>query len=115
MQESTLFKFCLAIALLGILALFILNQLIEPPELLISEISPQYLDQKIKVRGTIQSISATPGLYILTLKQNNATIPVIIFRSQEIQIRQNTQVQVRGTIAKYRGHLEILADGVQDV
>lgn len=102
-------------ALLGIFALIILNQTLEPPTILISEISPRYLNQEIKVQGTIQSIASTPGLYIITLKQNNATIPIIAFRNQNVQLNKDTQVEVRGSVSKYQNSLEILAEEIKYV
>jgi len=85
----------------------------KPPEILISQINPSYIDKEISTKGTIQSISQTPGLYILTLKQNNSTIPVIIFREQNLTF--SNQIKVLGMVSQYNNKLEILAKEIKNV
>ncbi|HLC57714.1 MAG TPA: OB-fold nucleic acid binding domain-containing protein [Candidatus Nanoarchaeia archaeon] len=113
MQESSLIKLSFLIALTGIFLLFIILKTSQPPEILIQNINPSMIDSYVKVKGTITNIHQTPGLYILTLKQNQASIPVVIFKEQNITFTNQPQLEVTGIVSQYKNQLEILAKEVK--
>src|SRR3989344_3845411 len=82
MQEPTLTKFCLAIAIIGIIILYFISQSTQPPSLLIKDIDNSWLDKDITTTGTIKRIESTPGLYIVTLEQNSRSITVVVFKEE---------------------------------
>jgi len=115
MKESTLLKLSLASSLIGILILLFIVQSTELPITEIKDIDKSKIDTIIKVKGTIQSISETPGLYIINLKDKTGEITAIIFKEEEIQFYKNQELEIKGQITVYKDKLEIIAKQIKNV
>src|SRR3989344_6252816 len=130
MKESTLFKFALAVSLIGILALLIIVEKIDLPLNSINSIKNaeeesithsfiSYLfsifsiknakEGEIKVKGTIEGIKETPGLFILNVKDETGNINVIVFKENNLNFTKNSLVEIEGTVQEYQGKNEVIA------
>ncbi len=109
MKESTLFKFALAVSLIGILALLIIVENIEVPLIKISSVDNSKEEDIIKIKGNIEGIKETPGLYILKVKDESETIDVIVFKENGLNFTKNSLVEIEGTIQEYQGKKELVA------
>ena len=111
MDEKKLFTIAITIALIGILSLLFISERLEPTSLKINEITKEHINKQIKVNGTVESIKETPGLYIITIKDESDKIPVVIFKQdEELNITKDQKIEVMGKVEEYNGMLEVIAD-----
>ena len=109
MKESTLFKFALAVSLIGILALLIIVEKIDLPLTNINSAKDTKDENLIKVKGTIEDIKETPGLFILNVKDETGNINVIVFKENNLNFTKNSLVEIEGTVQEYQGKNEVIA------
>src|SRR3989338_10897020 len=109
MKESTLFKFALAVSLIGILALLIIVEKIELPLNSINSINDAKKENLIKVKGTIEGIKETPGLFILNVKDETGNIDVLVFKENNLNFTKNSLVEIEGTVQENQGKNEVIA------
>lgn len=111
MEDKTLLKVSLICSILGILILIFISHKIEIPITDIREINKDQLDQKIKVRGEISSITSLDDITILTIDDSTGEIKTVLF--DKIDLKQNTVVEISGTIEEYKGEIEIIIDDIK--
>ena len=109
MKESTLLKIALITSLLGILIILYTSEKIEIPSSNIASINKSLLNKDVKIKALVEKVTETPGLYILTVKDNTASIKVIIFKEDPINITENSIIEILGTVQEYKNQTEILA------
>ncbi len=112
MKESTLFKLALAVSLIGILALLVIVEKTEIPLIKINSIENNNEEGIIKIKGTIESIKETPGLYILKVKDETQSIDVIVFKEDKLNFTRGNLIEIEGTIQEYQGKNEVIAKRV---
>ncbi len=114
MKEKTLLKISLICALVGLYALFLINERISVDSKTIAEINSTLLEKDISVRGEITRVTQTDGLYLINIKdKSNKEITIVVFRDQELELKKGNIVNVEGTIKDYKGNLEILAKKIE--
>ena len=112
MKETTLLKLSVIVSIIGIFSLLIIAETTSLEITKISEINKKDLETKVKIQGKILSIRETPGLYILTITDNTATIPIIVFKEDELELEKNKQFVVIGKLTEYKNELEIIAERI---
>src|SRR3989344_2499030 len=98
MKESTLFKFALAVSLIGILALLIIVEKIELPLTNINSAKDTKDENLIKVKGTIENV-----------KEETGNINVIVFKENNLNFTKNSLVEIEGKVQEYQGKNEVIA------
>lgn len=112
MLKSTIFKITIIISILGTFSILLISEFSEIRLQKISELEEDQLEVKVRVQGKLLAIKETPGLYILTLAENKATIPIIIFKEDELKLKKNSELVVQGRLTEYRDNFEIIAERI---
>ena len=114
MKEKTLLKISLICSIIGLYALFLINERISVNSKKIAEINSTLLEKDISVRGEITRITKTEGLYLINIKdKSNKEIAIVVFKDQELELKKGNIISVEGTIKDYKGNLEILAKKIE--
>ena len=111
MNDRLTFKITLTISLLGILVLFMLPKPVSPLKQ-ISEITEQEIDNSVRIIGQVIKIKDLPGIALLNIKDKTGEITVIIFKEEELKIKQNDFLEIEGKITEYKGEIEIQAERI---
>lgn len=110
MKDSTLLKLSIVCSLIGIFILLIISEKIDISKSNISAINKNTIDKKVKIKGYITSITETPGLYIMNIKDETGEITAIVFKEEPLDIKKGSIVEVEGKVLEYNDKLEISAD-----
>ncbi len=113
MQDPNLFKVSLIIASIGTFLILLLSEYQEIELTKIQDLNKEQLETKVKVSGTILSIRETPGLYILKIRDSSATISLIIFKEDSLDLERGAEIEVTGKLTEYRSELEILVEEIR--
>lgn len=105
MEESLLLKFCIVLIIIIIPILFVSSIIIEPKQIPLSKLNKNFLDQKIKISGTIQSIKNLDNLQIINLTSNEKYITLINYNP--INLSKNQKIIAIGKVQEYNKNLEI--------
>lgn len=102
-------KASIIFSLIGILIIFYLTYTLEPTKYNIISLSKDNLDDIIQIKGIIESYGETPGLYLVTLKDDSGKITVVVFKDEELELYEGVEVKVIGQVVEYQDKLEIIA------
>ncbi len=105
-----LLKLSLTISLIGIFIILSISSFYELPLQKIKDLNENQLETKVKISGTLLSIKETPGLYLLKITDNTATIPIVIFKEETLNLNPGQKLEIQGTLTEYNHELEILAE-----
>ena len=109
MREKELLKVSLIFSLIGILILFFLTYTIKVQLYEISSLSKDNLDDTVRVKGVVESFAETPGLYLVTLKDNTGRITVVVFKDEKLNLQEGLGLEVIGNVVEYKDKIEIIA------
>ena len=112
MDEQTLFKLALIISFAGLLLLIFISDTIEIKKYNIKDINKKLLNKQVKVSGTIERVTETPGLVIFDIKDKTGIITAIAFKETFINLTQNQHIEVEGKVIEYKDKLEIQVDQI---
>ncbi|MFH1592923.1 MAG: OB-fold nucleic acid binding domain-containing protein [Candidatus Woesearchaeota archaeon] len=112
MEERSLFKLALIVSLTGLLLLIFISDKIEIEEYDIKDINKKLVNKQIKVSGTIERVTETPGLVIFDIKDKTGTITAIAFKESFINLTKNRHVEIEGQVITYKDKLEIQVDQI---
>ncbi len=116
MDDRQLFHFALCIALLGIIALYVVAEKIESDTVRIDDITDEFLGKKVTLSGTIQKITVLEKMTLITIAQKGSvsTMLVVVFDPLS-DIFQGDVIKVSGTVKEYKGRLEVVAERIEKV
>lgn len=105
-------KTTLSISLIGILLLLFLSEILTPKPINIGDINNKLLNQKVNVQGQIFNIRTfeDSDFQIISIKDNTGKIDVTL--DNPINITNNKNITVIGTIKEYKQYLQIQADKI---
>jgi DNA/RNA endonuclease YhcR with UshA esterase domain len=106
MNEKTLLKLALVAGVIGLLILFIIAELKDIPEKLLSEITKENLDSVVKITGTITRIASKEKVTFIELTKPE-TVQVILF--DNVTLAKGDNVEIIGKITEYEGKMEVVA------
>ena len=109
MKEKDLLKISLISSLIGILILFFLTYTIKVNLYEINSLSKDNIDNTVRVKGIVESFAETPGLYLITLKDNTGKITVVVFKDEKIEMQKGLELEVIGQVVEYKDKIEIIA------
>ncbi len=110
MNEAKLRQISLIISITGTLILLILSEYSQPTYFLIKDLTDEKLESKVRLQGEIISISETPEVTFLKLKDQTGIINLVVF--DKIDLKKGSIVEVKGILEKYQGGYEILTDKI---
>lgn len=109
MDEKTLLKAALVCSIVGIFIIFIFADKLEPSLVNISDVSESFIDQDVKIRGTIVSSRITSSVLMFDIKDETGAIKVVAFDKEDFESGESQIVEVLGKVTEYKGVLEIEA------
>lgn len=114
MDDRQLFRFALCIALLGIIALYVVAEGIEIDTVNIDDITDEFLGKTVTISGTIQKITVLEKMTLITVAQQESlgTMLVVVFDPVS-DLSQGDFITVSGAVKEYKGQLEIVADRIE--
>ncbi|MBL7147824.1 MAG: OB-fold nucleic acid binding domain-containing protein [Nanoarchaeota archaeon] len=113
MKESDLFKIALVCSLVGIFLILFIVQKYEVPNYNIDKIDKSMLNEMVGVKGQINKITETPGLYIINLEDSTGEITVVVFKEEELDILEGNFIEIEGEVAEYKNEVEIIAKQIK--
>ena len=105
-------RISLITSFIGVIALLVLSQFIEPRTVQIRDIDERMIGQTISVYGNITSIRILDNMELLTLKslEDESEITIVVFGKAEIA---NGIVNIKGKVKEYHNQLEIEATEIR--
>lgn len=119
-SDKSLIHIAFALAIIGIIGLFIVTQFIGPAEMKIGKITASEAGQIAKIRGVVDSYYTKDGNVFLDVN-DSSTIAVIMFQSVAknnpavYSIQKGDNVTIEGKIQLYKNELEIVANSVKRI
>lgn len=113
MKENDLLKIALVCSLIGILMILFIVQKYEVPNYTIEDIDKSMLNEMVSVKGQINRITETPGLYIINLEDSTGEITVVIFKEEDLDILEGNLIEVEGEVTEYKNEVEIIAKEIK--
>jgi len=112
MREKTLLKIALIAANIGVIILFIFSQQ-EEKKIVIKSIEETAGQKIVKVQGKITKITDKEKVaFMEILWEKPETVEVVLFKDQNISLRQGDYVEIEGTVEEYKGKKEIIGSKV---
>lgn len=105
MKDKTLLKLSLAISITGIIALFVLTEVMEVPDYSIAEALKN--GGFVKISGTVKSIRQSNSISFLVIADDSGEIDAVLF--DKTDARKGNRVSVSGKIGEYKGKKQIEA------
>jgi uncharacterized protein YdeI (BOF family) len=105
--------FTLMFSIIGILFLFFVSRMYQPPLIAINQM-PNYQDKQVIIEGTVIEYHLTKySSQIITIENNNATTTVFVEGMADIEF--GDKIQVTGDVQKYKEGWEIVVNNVNQV
>lgn len=109
-------KISLAISILGILALLIISNTLEPKTTSINKLTEKQINQKVKISGQLikvyQDKNKESDFQILTIQDKTGEIKAILNSNQNFTKYKNQSLIVIGAIKEYKNELEIQVEKI---
>jgi len=107
----------LILAVVGITGLWIISGHVSSVEFKIGDITADNAGTFARVSGSIQRLSESEDGYFLTMSDSTDSIKAVIWKRSfpHLNLTENQNVEIIGTISLYRGEIEIIADRVEIV
>ena len=109
MKERVLLRVSLIFSLIGILILFMLTYELKVKLYEINSLSKDNIDDVVRIKGIVESFAETPGLYLITLRDNTGKMTVVIFKDEKIPLQKNLEIEIIGSVVEYKDKIEIIA------
>ena len=110
-------KISLALAILGILAVFAFAALSQPIEVKVKELGESNIGKKVVLNGIVTSAYLRKGSLIFEIfdgkKINGVKFSPTL--EEKLAVRKENELRIEGTVQKYNGKLEIIAEKIYSV
>ena len=107
----------IGISVLGIIMLLVFSQIFEPRQMLIKNISEEFVGQEVVIKGIVKNPFFTKNILFFEIFDLDK-IKAVKFSptaSELDLIKEQAFLEVHGTIKKYRGELEIIVKEVKEI
>ena len=115
MEEKTILKLSLAIAMTGIILLLFISETVEIKSYKIEDLTKKDAGKDVEVAGIITRVTETPGLFIFNIQDETGEITAILFKDGKTNITANIHVEIQGEAQEYKGDIEIIVDQITSV
>lgn len=113
MNDKDLMKLSFAIAVLGIIALFLVTEQLEPIAVPVELIDSSYVGKNVVVNSTIKSLTIKDDNIFITL---NEGMRVVVFKNKALDdnynLKAGNKISVVGKVQLYKNELEIIAEKI---
>ncbi len=109
MKDKTLLKLSLATAILGIIALFLITELIELPEKSIANALEQ--EGFVKISGKVTSVRSSESITYIKLSDESGQADIIYFGKTDL--KKGSDAEVIGKVGSYKGSKQIEAKEIR--
>jgi len=110
MNNKTLLSVALICSLIGIFIILLIVEKIEYPYIKISSIDKTMLEQEVKIKGEVESLTKRSNLLILNIKDETGKIQVVVFETNNLTIKENSIAEIQGTVTEYQNKLQLEAN-----
>lgn len=111
MENDDLLKLVLIISIIGLLLLSVIAYFSSPPEIKLSELENN-LGRKVSVTGYVSKVSLKPNVSFITLSDGKNFVEIVFFDLPSDQIKKGDNLRIVGTIERYKGKIELLAEDI---
>lgn len=121
MNDKTLMRLSLVIAIVGLAALMVAANFAEPKKVEISSIGEEMIGHNVKVNGSVESASINDGNIFISLADGNSSIDIVMFKQNAknnavaYNLKKGDFIIVEGKVNFYRNDLEIVADSLKRI
>ena len=109
---KNVFRICIILGIVGLTLIYASSVYIEPENVEVSEVKPQWNGKQVTVNGTVKQPFKTKGNLFFTLEDSTGTVKVAEFGSNRT-LMPETAINVTGRVTLYRGNLEIIASSIE--
>ena len=113
LQEKILLKISLIISIIGIFILYLISSKISINTIKISDINEDLIDKEVKIKGTVKQYFNNPSVIILKIEDETGSIKVAVFKNKDTVFKTKTNVEITGTVRKYKSELELIAKTIR--
>lgn len=115
MNEKSIKKLCILMSFLGLIIIYMMEVTSTVPYTKVSEITSGDVGECVKVCGIVNKKYVTDKGHIFFNLKDNSSIKVVIFKNENSlitpeDIKDSSTLCLEGTVARYKGELEIIAD-----
>lgn len=120
-SDRSLYRISFVLAIIGIVAVFIVSSGIEPQETRISKITGDFLGKTVSVSGSVKGKPYwhEDGHLFFTLKDGFWEMKVVFFESiakklpEMKNLSSGMNITITGKVNEYRNELEIVGSGIE--
>ena len=112
LDERRLVRYSFALSLIGIGLLFVVVRSMEAPFVPLANITTSMVGQVVRASGQVKAWDAAPGAAFLRISAGGTTRRIVLFEKDAQSFEKGDAVAVEGTVAFYKGELEIIAKRV---
>ena len=111
MNEKTLLKVSVVIALLGLSFLFLYSEEVDLKS--VERIDSAIPEETVELKGTVNRVSVSDKVIFLEIEGERVEkTDVILFTDQDIFIKDGDYVEISGTVEEYEGKKEVIANSI---
>ena len=113
MNDTKIFKICLATTIMGIISLIIFSPYVEVEQIKIKDITKAKIDESVNITATVESVTTTKtNTTIMKISDETSTTTLVVFPSQYFNKipRQNDKINCIAKVSQYNGQLELILE-----
>lgn len=120
MHDADIAKICLLIAVVGVAALFLITEMIQPRDVHIGNIDSSFVGSSVRLAATVKSVSSKDGNVFMNLYDGNSIDAVMFERDARkypdiYALQKNDNITVIGDVDIYQSELEIVVKSIGTV
>lgn len=112
MDEKKLRNLALIVGIVGLVGLFWMSRVIDPPSMIISDLSESMIDEPVTISGEITNIKNLKTVSMAKLEDDSGEISIVSFDGFPESVSNGDFVNVEGKVALYEESLEIIVNNI---
>lgn len=113
MQESALLRLAIVVAVIGLIALFVISATTELEVTNTYDIGRSDVNKDVRVIGTISSVKEFDKTLLLEVSQQKPVTVVMFKDGRGRSFAAGDEVDITGQVKEYKGKMEIVAEKVK--
>ncbi len=113
MQEPTLLRLAIVVAVIGLVALFVISATTELEVTNTYDIGRSDVNKDVRITGQIISVKEFDKMLLLEVSQQKPVTVVMFKDGQGRSFATGDEVDITGQVKGYKGKLEIIAEKVK--
>jgi DNA/RNA endonuclease YhcR with UshA esterase domain len=112
MKDKQLLHIAMAVALLGLVALFVLAENVEVDMVPVDSITDEFVGQRVTVQGSVFDVRVMDDLTMFHVQGHNSVGSILVVIFDIVSLIEGDRVVVSGTVKDYKGTIEIVGEKV---